>query len=142
MISKLFGYVALCTLVFSSPALASPKPIIEELFKSHQTLGGRFVEYPEGTPELRFYKIILPQGAKIPLHTHPSPVIVYVSEGELTNVRIVNGKEITDVITAGSGFLEGSPDEPHYVINNGSEPAISFVTFASVKGLPNLIKVN
>ena len=55
--------------------------------------------------------------------------------------RIVDGAEITDTIKAESGFLEGSPNEPHYVVNNGTEPAVSMVTFASVKGMPNLIKV-
>ena len=90
---------------------------------------------------MRVYKITLNPGAKIPLHTHPSPVIVYVQTGTLTNVRVVNGAEITDTIKAGDGFLEGSPDEPHYVVNKGSKPAISLVTFASVEGMPNLIKV-
>ena len=142
MLTKIFSYVAFSTLLFSTPTIATPKPILEELVKEHQTLGGSLVKYPEGTPELRFYKLTLPQGAKVPLHTHPSPVIVYVYQGELTNVRIVDGKEITDVITPGSGFLEGSPDEPHYVINNGREPVVSFVTFASIKGMPNTIKVD
>ena len=125
---------------FGSATLASPQPIIEELFKANQTLGGTVVKYPEGKPEMRVYKITLNPGAKIPLHTHPSPVIVYVQTGALTNVRIVNGIEITDTIEAGTGFLEGSPDEPHYVVNKGSKPAISLVTFASVEGMPNLIK--
>ena len=48
---------------------------------------------------------------------------------------------MTDIIKAGDGFLEGSPEEPHYVVNKGLKPAISIVTFASVEGMPNLIKV-
>ena len=141
MITKILGYVAFSTLLIVGPVLATPKPILEELVKEHQTLGGSLVKYPEGTPEMRFYKVTIPQGAKIPLHTHPSPVIVYVNKGELTNVRIVNGKEVTDIIKSGSGFLEGSPNEPHYVINNGLQPVVLFVTFASVQGMPNLIKI-
>ena len=141
MITKILGYVAISTLLIAGPVLATPKPILEELAKEHQTLGGKLVKYPEGTPEMRFYKVTIPQGARIPLHIHPSPVMVYVNKGELTNVRIVNGKEVTDIIQSGSGFLEGSPDEPHYVTNNGLEPVILFVTFASVEGMPNLIKI-
>ena len=142
MLTKNFGYLALSIFLISNPVAATPKPILEELLKENQTLGGRLVNYPKGTAEMRFYKVTFPQGAKIPLHTHPSPVIVYVYKGNLTNVRIVNGKEVTDIIKAGSGFLEGSADEPHYVINKGREPVESFVTFASTKGLPNLIKVD
>ena len=141
MITRILGYVAFSTLLIVGPVLATPKPILEELVKEHQTLGGSLVKYPEGTPEMRFYKVTIPQGAKIPLHTHPSPVIVYVNKGELTNIRIVNGQEVTDIIKSGSGFLEGSPNEPHYVTNNGVKPVVLFVTFASVQGMPNLIKI-
>ena len=127
--------------LFSSAALASPKPIIEELLKENQTLGGQTVMYPKGTPEMRVYRVTLAPGAKIPLHTHPSPVIVYLQKGTLTNVRIVEDQEVIDTIEAGSGFLEGSPNEPHYIINRGDKPAVSIVTFASVEGMPNLIRV-
>ena len=122
-----------------NPLRAAPKPILEELFTANQTLAGRTVDYPDGKPELRFLKLTLPVGAKVPLHIHPSPVIVYVQQGTLTNVRLVGGAEVKDVISTGSGFLEGSPDEPHYVVNQGSEPVVAFVTFASVEGLPNLM---
>ena len=138
---KNFYYLVLSLLLISSPASGIPKPIVEELLKEHRTLGDKVVKYPEGTPEMRFYKVTIPRGAKIPLHIHPSPVIVYVNKGELTNVRIINKKEVTDIIKSGSGFLEGSPDEPHYVTNNGLEPVVLFVTFASVEGMPNLIKI-
>ena len=56
-------------------------------------------------------------------------------------MRIVVGAEVTDIIAAGEGFLEGHPGKPHYVINTGTEPAISLVTFASVKGIPNMVRV-
>ena len=79
---------------------------------------------------MRLIKVTFPVGAKIPLHIHPAPVIVYVLEGTLTNVRLVDGAEVADVIRAGNGFLEGSADEPHYVVNRGSMPAVSLVTFA------------
>ena len=142
MLKKIIWCTA-ASLLFLAPtgALASPKPVIEELLKANKTLGGQTVIYPEGTPEMRVYRITLAPGAKIPLHTHPSPVIVYLQKGTLTNVRIVDGEEIIDTIEAESGFLEGSPHEPHYVINNGKIPAVSIVTFASVEGMPNLIKV-
>ena len=142
MLKNILRYSSLSALLLlaMNAVVAAPKPILEELVKEHRTLGGSLVRYPEGTPEMRFYKVTIPQGAKIPLHTHPSPVIVYVQKGKLTNIRIVSGEEVTDIIKPGSGFLEGSPDEPHYLVNNGQEPVILFVTFASTKGLPNLIK--
>ena len=141
MILRASGLAAAAVLIFSGAALASPQPITEELFSANRTLGGRVVAYPEGTPEMRVYRITLPVGAKIPLHIHPSPVVVVVEQGSLSNVRIVDGYEVTDIVEAGDGFLEGNPEEPHYVINKGSEPAVSLVTFASVEGMPNMVRV-
>ncbi len=141
MILRASGLAAASGLIFSGAALASPQPITEELFTANRTLGERVVAYPEGTPEMRVYRITLPVGAKIPLHIHPSPVVVVVEQGSLSNVRIVDGAEVTDIVEAGDGFLEGNPEEPHYVINKGSEPAVSLVTFASVEGMPNMVRV-
>ena len=141
MILRASGLAAASVLIFSGAALASPQPITEELFTANRTLGGRVVAYPEGTPEMRVYRITLPVGAKIPLHIHPSPVVVVVEQGRLSNVRIVDGAEVTDIVEAGDGFLEGNPEEPHYVINKGSEPVVSLVTFASVEGMPNMVRV-
>ena len=141
MILRASGLAAASVLIFSGAALASPQPITEELFTANRTLGERLVAYPEGTPEMRVYRITLPVGAKIPLHIHPSPVVVVVEKGRLSNVRIVDGAEVTDIVEAGDGFLEGNPEEPHYVINKGSEPAVSLVTFASVEGMPNMVRV-
>ena len=141
MILRASGLAAASVLIFSGAALASPQPITEELFRANRTLGGRVVAYPEGTPEMRVYRITLPVGAKIPLHIHPSPVVVVVEQGSLSNVRIVDGAEVTDIVEAGDGFLEGNPEEPHYVVNKGSEPAVSLVTFASVEGMPNMVRV-
>jgi len=141
MILRASGLAAAAVLIFSGAALASPQPITEELFRANRTLGGRVVAYPEGTPEMRVYRITLPVGAKIPLHIHPSPVVVVVEQGILSNVRIVDGAEVTDIVEAGDGFLEGNPEEPHYLINKGSEPSVSLVTFASVEGMPNMVRV-
>ena len=141
MVLKVFGYSAVAALLLATNALAMPKPVIEELLKANRTLGGRVVAYPEGTPEMRVYRITLPVGAKIPLHIHPSPVVVVVEQGRLTNVRMIDEAEESNIIEAGDGFLEGHPKEPHYVINEGPETAVSLVTFASVENMPNTVLV-
>jgi quercetin dioxygenase-like cupin family protein len=111
------------------------------LITANRTLSGQVVSYPDGIPEMRVYRITIPVGAKIPLHIHPSPVVVVVEQGRLNNVRIVDGVEVSETIESGEGFLAGHPAEPHYVINRGSRPAVSLVTFASVEGMPNQIEL-
>ena len=135
---KQFGWAAGLMLLASS-VQAAPQPEIQELFKASRTPGRRVVAYPQGTPEMRVVRVGLPVGATIPLHTHPSPVVVVVTKGAMTNVRLVDGNEVVSVVRPRDGFLEGHPDEPHYVTNKGSEPAEALVTFASVEGLPNMV---
>ncbi len=137
---KQLGWAAGLMLLASS-VQAAPQPEIQELFKASRTPGGRMVAYPQGTPEMRVVRVGLPVGATIPLHTHPSPVVVVVTKGAMTNVRLVDGNEVVSVVRPGDGFLEGHSVEPHYVTNKGPEPAEALVTFASVKGLPNMIPI-
>ena len=138
---KQVGWAAGLMLLASS-VQAAPQPEIQELFKASRTPGDRVVAYPQGTPEMRVVRVGLPVGATIPLHTHPSPVVVVVTKGAMTNVRLVDGNEIVSVVRPGDGFLEGHSDEPHYVTNQGPEPAEAIVTFASVEGLPNMVPMN
>ena len=135
---KLSGLAA-GMLLLANSVQAAPQPEIQELFRASRTPGERIVAYPQGTPEMRVIRVNLPVGATLPLHTHPSPVVVVVTKGTMTNVRLVDGVEVVSVVRPGDGFLEGHPDEPHYVTNRGPEPAEAMVTFASVEGLPNMI---
>ena len=52
-------------------------------------------------------------------------VVVEPWKRAMTNVRLVDGNEVVSVVRPGDGFLEGHPDEPHYVTNKGPEPAAS-----------------
>ena len=94
---KQFGWAAGLMLLASS-VQAAPQPEIQELFKASRTPGDRVVAYPQGTPEMRVVRVGLPVGATIPLHTHPSPVVVVVTKGAMTNVRLVDGNEVVSVV--------------------------------------------
>ncbi|EAU74039.1 cupin domain-containing protein [Synechococcus sp. RS9916] len=139
-----FGTVALA-LAACSPnqkpvtSSASTKPVIQEVFTSSETLNGTTLKYPAGKPELRLYRVEIPAGGKIPLHTHPAPMMVYVqgvNSGSLLNTRIQpDGSEIKTVFEPGEAFVEGA-NEPHFVENVGKKPTIIWVTVASAKGMP------
>ena len=139
-----FGTVALA-LAACSPnqntgtTPTSTKPVIQEVFTSSETLNGTALKYPAGKPELRLYRVEIPAGGKIPLHTHPAPMMVYVQgvrSGPLLNTRVQpDGSEIKTVFEPGEAFVEGA-NEPHYVENIGKESTIIWVTVASVEGMP------
>ena len=76
-----FGAVALA-LAACSPnqkaetSSASTKPLIKEVFTSSDTLNGTALKYQAGKLELCLYRVEIPAGGKIPLHTHPAPTMV------------------------------------------------------------------
>ena len=139
-----FGTIALAFAACSpnqkdEKSTTSIKPSIQKVFTSSETLNGTAIEYPEGKPELRLYRVEIPAGGKIPLHTHPAPTMVYVqgvNSGSLLNTRVQpGGTEIQTIFQPGEAFVEGA-NEPHYVENVGETPTIIWVTVASVEGMP------
>ena len=99
-------------------SLASTKPSLQEVFSSSKTLNRTPLKYLAGKPELRHYRVEIPSGGKIPLHTHPAPMMVYVQgvrSGSLLNTRVQpDGTEIETEFKPGEAFIEGA-NEPHYV---------------------------
>lgn len=120
-------------------AAASAKPIIKQVFSGQTTLNGTPISYPDGTPELRLFRVELPPGGKIPLHTHPAPMLVFVqaeNSGDLLNTRLQpDGSKVSGVFKPGEAFIEGA-SEPHFVENTGDTPTIVWVMVASAEGLP------
>ena len=112
---------------------------IKEVFSGSESLNGTPLQYPEGKPELRLFRVEIPVGGKIPLHTHPAPMLVYVqaeNSGDLLNTRVqADGSKVSSVFKPGESFIEGM-SEPHYVENEGNQPTVVWVMVASVEGLP------
>lgn len=127
---------ALTTVIFSiflfSAAYAeTKKPIVSILHAGTMSNAGEEFSYPtDGKAKLIMAQAIFPVGAVIPMHTHPSPVIVHIIAGELTSER-ANGDAVT--YKAGDSFIE-APNSPHKVTNTGKRPAILHGVFVTVEG--------
>ena len=125
--------------VAASADSASTEVTVKEVFSGKQTLNGTPLRYPEGNPELRLYRVEIPVGGRIPLHTHPAPMLVHVQgvdSGDLLNTRVQpDGSEVSSVFKSGESFIEGS-SEPHFVENKSDKPTVVWVMVASVEGLP------
>ena len=123
----------------ASADAASTEVTVKEVFSGTQTLNGTPLRYPEGKPELRLYQVKIPVGGRIPLHTHPAPMLVHVQgvdSGDLLNTRVQpDGSEVSSVFKSGESFIEGS-SEPHFVENKSDKPTVVWVMVASVEGLP------
>ena len=131
--------VGCTTKALSTTSEPSTDVQIKKVFSGSQTLNGTALTYPEGKPELRLFRVEIPAGGKIPLHSHPAPMLVYIEENNssaLLNTRVQpDGSEVSSEFQPGQTFIEGA-SEPHFVENKGEIPTIIWVMVASVEGLP------
>ena len=128
-------YIYIGILGLQQFSLAEEKIMVTPLIQTSKGLSGKKFNYLEGKPELRLLKVKIPVGMRTPIHTHPSPMLIYVTRGRLRHVR---GEEI-NVFKAGDAFVESNNGGAHYVKNIGKKPAILHVGVVSVVGMPTTI---
>ena len=117
-------------------AKAQEKIEVIPLIQSTKGLGGKKISYPRWKQaELRFFKVIIPVGAKTPIHTHPAPMVVYLAKGELKHTR----GDVINYFSSEQSLIESNYGDEHFVENIGNEPAILYVVAASAVGLPTTI---
>ena len=137
---QLKNIIPICLLFIGTLGLPQPSPTEEKIevipiIQSSKGLGGKKFNYLNGEPELRLLKVRIPAGLKTPIHTHPSPMMIYVTRGKLKHVR---GEEI-NFFKAGDAFIESNNGGAHFVKNVGKKPAILHVGVVSVVGMPTAI---
>ena len=114
-------------------AKADEKIEVIPLIQGTTGLGGKKISYPRWKQaELRFFKVIIPVGAKTPVHTHPAPMVVYLAEGKLKHTR----GDVINYFTSKQSFLESNNGDQHIVENIGNKPVVLYVVAASAVGLP------
>ena len=89
---KIKTFIPFCSLFIGALSLPQPSPAEEmievtPIIQSSKGLSGKDFNYLEGKPELRLLKVKIPVGLKTPIHTHPSPMLIYVTRERLKHVR-------------------------------------------------------
>ena len=130
-----FCFLFIGTLFFPQFSVAEEKIEVIPIIQTSKGLSGKNFNYQEGKPELRLLKVKIPAGIETPIHTHPSPMLIYVTRGRLKHVR---GEEI-NFFKAGDAFVESNNGGAHYVKNVGKKPVILHVGVVSVVGMPATI---
>jgi len=130
-----FCFIFIGTLALPQLTFAEEKIEVIPIIQSSKGLSGKNFNYLEGKPELRLLKVKIPVGLKTPIHTHPAPMLIYVTRGKIKHVR---GEEI-NFFKAGDAFVESNNGGAHYVKNVGKKPVILHVGVVSVVGMPTTI---
>ena len=79
--------------------------------------------------------MVIPVGAKTPVHTHPTPMVVYLPQGELKYTR----GDVINYFSSKQSLIEINDGDEHFAENIGNEPAALYVVAASAVGLPTTI---
>ena len=115
---------------------AQGKIIINNLISTSKGLEGKNISYPRfRQAELRLLKVTIPSGMRTPIHSHPAPMIVYVSRGRLKQTR----NNVITYFSSGESFVESNYGGKHFVENIGTKDAILFVSVSSAIGIPTSI---
>ena len=131
-----FATILISLIIFVVPAVANAEPIdVTDIFSSSTTIEGDSFNYPAGKAEMRLVRGEFEEGATFPLHTHATPLLGYIEQGELT---LTKEDGTSQSWGTGKSFVLGPKTPPHTMGNNGKGTAVMWVTFAATEDLPNL----
>ncbi|HIG64409.1 MAG TPA: cupin domain-containing protein [Methyloprofundus sp.] len=106
---------------------------VEVLAKSTTSWdGSNLPNYPNGKLEISILKIVIPPGAKLPLHKHPVINAGLLLTGELT---VMTEDKTTLHMKAGDTIIE-LVNKWHFGKNEGNVPAEIIVFYAGIQGEP------
>ena len=85
---------------------------------------------------MRLIRVEVENGATIPMHSHPVPLLGHIESGELT---LSEKTGISKTFKEGDSFVLSPKTPAHTMANSGNSSAVMWVAVASAEGLPNLI---
>ena len=115
---------------------AGAAPDVKMLFSTTKTIEGDTFEYPVGASEMRLFRVAFPEGTSFPLHTHPSPLLVFIQQGKIGLVK-PNGK--THVFMPGDTFVIADKTPAHTMENMVLGQVAMMVSVVSVEGMETVL---
>lgn len=117
-------------------AADAPKVQVTPVLRTNKTVTGQPIVVPD-RPDVLVSLATFPPGARIAVHQHPYPHLVYVLAGVLTVVNTETNR--TFQVRAGD-FVAEMQNTWHYGINNGAVPVKLLVIDQVPAGTPNNVK--
>ena len=131
MIKNLFIALAFALMLINpniSMAAESPVDIQE-------SIDGDNFKYPKGKAEMRLIRVEVENGATIPMHSHPVPLLGHIESGELT---LAEKTGVSKTFKEGDSFVLSANTPAHTMANSGNSSAVMWVAVASAEGVPTL----
>ena len=119
------------SVIWVQPVASAPAPEVVRKVLMQKDL-------PTGGEQMALVSVEIPVGGREGRHTHPGPLMVYVTEGALT---LDYEGQPTKTYKAGDTFYV-EPGKIHEGINNGTVAAKALATFVTPKGAPLTAQAN
>ena len=86
MIKNLFIVLAFALMLINpNISIAAESHVdVQEIFTSSENIDGHNFMYPKGKAEMHLIRVEVKNGATIPMHSHPIPLLGHIESGELT----------------------------------------------------------
>jgi len=113
-------WLTILIVIFSATSVAAqvPKVTVVPVVRTNVTITGQPIVVPD-RPDVLVSIATFPPGARLPVHKHLYPHLVYVLEGVLTVTNAQTGKTFT--AKAGS-FVAEMQNTWHFGVNEGQVP--------------------
>ena len=137
MKNLLIAFVFALMLINPSISIAAESPVdVQEIFTSSENIDGDNFKYPKGKAEMRLIRVEVENGATIPMHSHPIPLLGNVEQGTI----VVKRQGMEDLIyKAGDTFIVGPKTPKHTMGNAKTDNAIVWFAAIGAKDVPILI---
>ena len=138
MINNLFIALAFSLMLINPNIyIGAESPVnVQEIFTSSENIDGDNFKFPKGKAEMRLIRVEVENGATIPMHSHPVPLLGHIESGELT---LSEKTGVSKTFKEGDSFVLSPKTPAHTMANSGNSSAVMWVAVASAEGLPNLI---
>jgi quercetin dioxygenase-like cupin family protein len=125
--------VALATVIVATPALSTPGSGVVGPVLGRGVLEGKArLTIKREASDVVVQHITIAPGGHTGWHSHPGPVVVLVTAGELTLYRATDTKCRPHTFTAGETFIDPGRGNIHIARNEGAAPMELYATYLDV----------
>jgi quercetin dioxygenase-like cupin family protein len=120
----------------ASSVAAQPSYPAEQLLSTTRTVVGEEIRYPQGgQPRVKMAIVTIQPGTATALHRHPTPLVAYVLEGQVTVDYGVHGLK---TFKQGDAFVEAM-DVAHRGMNRGTTVVRLLAVYIGSEGVPEVV---
>ena len=126
-------------LINPSISIAAESPVdVQEIFTSSENIDGDNFKYPRGKAEMRLIRVEVENGATIPMHSHPVPLLGHIESGELT---LAEKTGVSKTFKEGDSFVLSANTPAHTMANSGNSSAVMWAVSYTHLTLPTIRSV-